>query len=71
MELQRLINAERLGRIVGIPATTHQAADDHLLRIPAVTLPQRIKKPHVVAIHIDPGIPGSIEPLPPLVPKSG
>src|SRR5262249_12540547 len=29
----------------------------------AVTVPERIKKPHVVAIHIDPGIPGSIDPL--------
>jgi hypothetical protein len=63
VELQRLINAERLGGIVGIPATAHQTADDHLLRIPAITLAQRVKKPHVVAVHIDPGIPGSIDPL--------
>src|SRR6476659_5089857 len=64
VELQRLVDKQRLSRAVGIPAAAHQAADNNLLPILSVTLPQCIKKPEIVAVQIESGITGRSDPFP-------
>ncbi len=63
MEVPGLVDRQRRGRVIGVPATTHQAADDHLLRIVPITPAQPIQISDIVAIDVASAAAGRVDPF--------